>query len=134
MSAMNPGSRIKRSDRVAGQVHEALSGLLLRGMVRDPGVRGVVVSDVRLSDDLRNARVYVRLLEEASPEQRERVIDALTRATGHIRRAVGSELQLRRVPDLKFYWDELIDDALRMEALIDDVAAEDEKSNQEYPG
>jgi len=113
----------RRADRVAEQVRSELTELLLRGGVRERAVEDVVISAVRMTDDLSIARVYVRVLEEIGPERQEAVVDALGRAAGFLRREIGHRLKLRRVPTLEFYWDDVVDSALRIESILDEIAA-----------
>ena len=120
--AQNKGFR--RADRVAEQLRSELMDLLLRGSVRDPAASNVVVSAVRMTDDLSIARVYVRVLEEVDPDRQEAVVDALGRAKGFLRRELGQRLQLRHVPSLEFYWDDVVDSALRIEAILDEIHGE----------
>ncbi len=98
--------------------------LLLRGSVRDPAAKDVVVSAVRVTDDLSIARVYVRVLEEIGSDRQDDVVDALGRATGFLRRELGHRLQLRHVPSLEFYWDDVVDSALRIESILDEIREE----------
>lgn len=95
--------------------------LLLRGVVHEPAAKDVVVSTVRVTDDLGIARVYVRVLEEIGPERQEEVVQALGRASGFIRRELGHRLQLRHVPALEFYWDDVVDSALRIESILGEL-------------
>jgi ribosome-binding factor A len=106
--------------------------LLLRGSVRDPAARDVVVSAVRMTDDLSIARVYVRVLEEIEAERQEAVVEALRRASGFLRREIGQRLQLRHVPTLEFFWDDVVDSALRIESILDEIR-EDPDSGSEGP-
>ena len=115
----------KRADRVAERIRSELMELFLRGSLRDPAAKDVVVSAVRMTDDLSIARVYVRVLEEIDVEQQESVVAALERATGFLRRELGQRLQLRHVLSLQFYWDDVVDSALRIESILDEIGAED---------
>lgn len=114
----------RRADRVSERIRSELMELMLRGSLRDPAAKDVVVSAVRMTDDLSIARVYVRVLGEASPERREGVVDALRRAGGFLRREIGQRLQLRHVPSLEFYWDDVVDSALRIESILDELRDE----------
>jgi len=111
----------RRADRVAERLRSELMELLLRGSVRDPAARDVVISDVRMTDDLSIARVYVRVLEEIDKDHQDAVVDALGRASGFLRREIGPRLQLRHVPSLEFYWDDVVDSALRIESILDQI-------------
>jgi ribosome-binding factor A len=105
--------------------------LVLRGGVRDPAAKDVVVSAVRMTDDLSIARVYVRVLEEIDSDRQEAVVDALDRASGFLRREIGQRLQLRHVPKLEFYWDEVVDSALRIESILDEIREDPDAGPEE---
>jgi len=144
----------KRADRVAERVRAELSEMFLRGAVRDPRARGVIVSAVRVTDDLSLARVYVRLLEEsgsslrsrraaaggsiaeasrASVSRQESLVAALESARGHLRRALGGRLGLRRTPELAFYWDDVVDSGMRMEQLLAELETGFERPSSRPP-
>ena len=121
----------RRADRVAEQIRSELMDLLLRGSVRDPAAKDVVVSAVRMTDDLSIARIYVRVLSDIDSDRQDAVIDALERASGFVRRELGQRLQLRRVPTLEFFWDDVVDSALRIESILDEI---NEGSSREPKG
>jgi len=114
----------RRADRVSERIRSELMELMLRGSVRDPAAKDVVVSAVRMTDDLSIARVYVRVLEEIGSDRQDAVVDALGRASGFLRREIGQRLQLRHVPSLEFYWDDVVDSALRIESILDEIREE----------
>jgi ribosome-binding factor A len=111
----------RRADRVSERIRSELMELMLRGGVRDPAAKDVVVSAVRMTDDLSIARVYVRVLEEIDAEHQDAVVEALVRASGFLRREIGQRLQLRHVPKLEFYWDEVVDSGIRIESILDEI-------------
>jgi ribosome-binding factor A len=104
--------------------------LLLRGSVRDPAAHDVVISEVRMTDDLSIARVYVRVLEEIDPERQQGVVAALERASGFLRREIGHRLELRHVPALEFYWDDVVDSALRIESILAEIRREPDDGSE----
>lgn len=117
----------KRSQKVGDALRGELMILLLSGEVHDPGAQNAVISAVNITDDLRLAKVYVRLLDvEASETARKSLLDALYRARGFLRRELAQRLQLRYAPDLRFYWDESIDRGRHMEALLREIQDGDE--------
>jgi ribosome-binding factor A len=122
----------RRADRVSERIRSEIMELMLRGSVRDPAARDVVVSAVRMTDDLSIARVYVRVLEEIDSDRQDAVVEALDRASGFLRREIGQRLQLRHVPKLEFYWDEVVDSALRIESILDEIR-EDPDDGAEGP-
>ena len=114
----------KRATQVGARIHQELS-LALVEVVKDPGVRTVIISLVRLSDDLRHANVYVRLLENGDdPAERKKALTGLTRATGVLRREVTERAGLRFAPELKFFYDEGQDARTRIDELLAEVEKE----------
>jgi len=118
----------KRADRVAERIKAELMDLFVRGVVREPTVADCCVTSVKVSDDLSHARVYVRLLraEVSEPDMRATVA-ALGRAAGFLRREIASRVNLKHVPDLRFFWDENLDRAARIESLLSEIAAEGDR-------
>jgi ribosome-binding factor A len=119
-----------RATKVSQRVREELMDMLLRGEVRDPAVSGCVVSAVQVTRDLSLARVYVRLLEvDPSVPQQKRVVRALERAAGFLRRALAGRLKLRRAPELRFAWDDVADRGQRVDELLHEIANEPKKAD-----
>lgn len=116
-------AEVKRSVRVGHAMGQELSSLLI-GEVKDPRLAGVLVSRVQVTDDLRSARVYVRLLQGGTPAQVQEALKGLERAAGHLRQQVGKRLQLRFTPELRFFYDEERENIDRMEQLLDEVRRE----------
>jgi ribosome-binding factor A len=85
--------------------------------LKDPRVGFITVTDVRTSADLSHARVYVSVLGD--DEQREASMDGLNSAHGFLQSRIASELHLKRTPTLAFAYDETLDRALRVDALLE---------------
>jgi ribosome-binding factor A len=111
-----------RGPKVADAIRGELMNMLLSGAVHDPGLKDLVVSSVTLTPDLRLAKVYVRLLALGTgAAQKSAVIRALERAKGFVRRELAQRLKLRFAPELRFFWDDSIDQGAQMEALLRDI-------------
>ncbi len=121
----------KRTQKVAEQVRAELMSLLITGDVHDPAVATAMVSAVILTDDLRIAKVYVRLLE-ANPEERKRkaMLSGLERAKGFLRREVAQRVKLRYAPELRFFWDDSVDRGRELETVLSEIRT-DEPSTKE---
>src|SRR5690606_23305389 len=116
----------KKQGRVAELIQEILSSLI-QFEVKDPRLQGVTIMDVDVDRELMYATVYVSAL--GGEEEREEVLDGLDNASGFLRRELGANLSLRRVPELRFEWDETFEQAQRIEQLLDSIEiapAEDE--------
>ena len=105
----------RRPERVAHLVQAALAGLFLRG-AKDPRLERVTVTAVRMSPDLRVARVFVRTLGEAGDPAE--MLRALARAASFLRGEIGRELGLRVTPELRFEYDTSLDEVARVEELL----------------
>jgi ribosome-binding factor A len=108
---------------VGDQIRQELSEILSRGEVHDPGIGFITLTRVQVTADLQLARVYYTSLGDAT--SRKETARALTRATGFFRRQVGARLQLRRVPELEFRFDESIAHQDRIEQILRDIHEED---------
>lgn len=126
-----------RPDRVADQIRSELGQLLARE-VHDPGIGFVTITRVQVSADIQQARVFYTTLGGASPttspgaegaprndQARRNTERALSRALPFLRRQLGSRLRLKRVPELKFMYDESIAGQDRIERLLDEIQARD---------
>ena len=116
-----------RPDRVGDQIRQELSELLSRGVVHDPGIGFITLTRVKVSPDLQVARVYYTTLGDEAA--RRETAKALQRATAFFRRHVGSRLQLRRVPELQFEFDESIAHQDRVEQILRDLHEEEARRN-----
>ena len=121
-----PGE-VKRAVRVAARVREVLATILTQE-VRDPRISGVVVSRIEMPDDLRSARVYVRMLEGGDDEERRKeALTGLARASGMLRREVGQRVGLKFAPEMRFYYDAAQEKVNRIEELLEEVRREKKK-------
>jgi len=105
----------RRTEQVADLLKEELSELLGR-VVKDPRLGFVTLTDVRVTPDLRQARVFFSVLgDEAAAEQS---LAALERAAGFLRCELGQRLTIRRVPELHFSLDRSIERSQRIADLL----------------
>jgi ribosome-binding factor A len=107
--------------RVEEGVRDELASLLAHE-VKDPGAAGAVVSRVEMAQDLRSAKIYVRLLQHGdAPEARKTLLDALGRARGMLRREITQRLALRSAPELHFAYDSGLDKSMRIDQLLAEI-------------
>jgi ribosome-binding factor A len=108
----------KRTDRVGDQIRMEIADILTR-RVKDPRVGFVTVTAVDVTADLRQASVYVTVLQQG-PQEAE-TLAVLARAEGFIRSELGRRLKLRYVPELTFVKDTSLDRVKRVMTLLDQV-------------
>lgn len=112
----------RRLERLNEQLKREISRIL-RTEVRDPRVGVPTVTGVDVTPDLWMAKVYVRLTG-SEDEQRE-AMEGLEAAAQYIRRLLGEELHIRRVPELEFHVDRSLERAQRIEEILDEVRPEE---------
>ena len=110
-----------RPDRVGDLIRSELSVQLTRH-VRDPGVRHVTVTHVRMSKDLQQARVFYTCPDDA--DGRRDTARALRRARPFLKRQLGQRLQLRHVPELRFEYDDTVAQQDRVASLFEQIGKE----------
>jgi ribosome-binding factor A len=118
-----PDGRGVRRERVQAEMGRELSSAL--GVLNDPRLLGLSITRVELSEDLRVARVLVRItVGDDDPARRKRASTALERAAGRLRGEVGRALGLRYAPELRFRYDEGPDAAARVDELLAEIEGE----------
>ena len=108
-----------RSQRVGDQILREISDLLLR-KVKDPRLKGVTLTEVKVSKDLRTAYIYYSIFRQ--DEQKKQVQAGFESAKGFIRKEIGERLHLRYVPDIQFRYDRSLEYGQKMDRLLDELA------------
>lgn len=103
--------------RVERDLRDLLAGAL--GGLSDPRLTGVAITRIELTDDLSYARIYVR--SSLGGDERA-LMRGLTAATGRLRADVSQQLQLRRAPELRFFYDRGVEHAERVDELLREIA------------
>jgi ribosome-binding factor A len=104
-----------RTTRVASAIREVLAETIVRTS-RDPRLTDLVITDVKVTADLGIAKVYYHgLSDRTARADMQRALDG---AAGFLRRAVAERIQLRVVPELRFFYDDVLDEARRIETLL----------------
>jgi ribosome-binding factor A len=114
----------RRQRKVAELLHEEISRLI-QYQTRDPRLEFVTVTDVEVSPDLRQARIYVTapLGDEAKAQD---TLAGLASASGYFRHKLSQSLSLRYIPELTFKLDTSLAYGLRIENLLDTIKEERE--------
>ena len=120
-----------RVERIQKQVQEEVSQMLATE-VRDPGVGLVTVTRAKVTGDLSLARVYWTMIGDAA--ERKKTVQALERASGFVRHLLAERLSLRRVPEVKFIFDESVGAQDRIEQIIQEIHAEEAARTVDDPG
>lgn len=107
------------------RVNEALREVLSEGIVelKDPRIGFVTVTGVRASTDLRQATVFVSVL--GSEKKRDATLAGLESSRAPLQARVNRELHLKRTPQLRFEYDQTIEEGVRLSKLIDELSPDE---------
>ena len=97
----------------------------------DPRVETVTVTDVRVSENLRDASVYVTA--EGTEAEKAEAMKALQKAAPYVRRQLGTALNLKYTPELHFVRDTVEEAAARVEALLSEIKTESQAEPSPSP-
>ncbi|HVE82714.1 MAG TPA: 30S ribosome-binding factor RbfA [Myxococcales bacterium] len=112
-----------RPERVGQQIQAALAELMSRGKLRDPRIGFITITGVKVSADLRTARVFYSML--GTDEAREETQRGLDAAKGFVRREISSALKLRYSPEIFFTFDESVAEGDKIDRLLREVKAKE---------
>lgn len=105
-----------RHERIAEEIRHEVS-TMLAGELKDPRLAGLVtVTEVRVSPDLKQARVYVSVM--GTQAEQASTLRGLTAAAGYVRHELTERLQMRRGPEVHFVLDHSEEYSQRIEELL----------------
>lgn len=114
---------MQKHQRLEQDVKVALSQIITYD-VKEPSVTGIIsVTDVKITPDQKYAKVYVSVYGK---ENKEKVVEALKKATGFIKLELGKKVRMRNIPSLQFELDDSMEYGAKMDKLIDEVIQNDE--------
>ena len=110
----------KRAVRVGDHILKEIALVLLK-KVNDPRVKGVTVTGIRLTDDLKLAKVYYSVMGQQNQVNRAQA--GLDSAKGFVKREIALHMQLKHVPEIIFVHDPSLESGSQMERLFEEVRA-----------
>src|SRR5579875_1699508 len=117
-----------RANGVGEQMKKELSDIIGRKL-KDPRIGFVTVTDVQVTGDLQQAKVFISVLGD--DEQKENTLKGLAKAKGFIRTEIGHRIRLRKTPEIIFEFDESIDYGNRIETLLHQLHTDENESPEE---
>lgn len=100
-----------------GQLIREELGRIILQEIKDPRIRSLEITRVRVTPDLREAFVSYRLVGQET--ERRSVEEALTHARGFFQNRLGKTLALRLTPVVRFEYDTSLEEAIRIEELLE---------------
>ena len=104
-----------KTERISDALIEKIS-YIIANKVKNKHIKFVTITDVKVSGDLSYAKVYFTVLDESKKED---TLKALKEASGFIRHELRERVDIRQIPELNFVYDESIEEALKIENIID---------------
>lgn len=109
---------MRRPEKLAELVREEITQIVGYEL-DDPRVASVTVTEVRMTENLRDARVFVTVL--GTEEEKHAALVALKHAAPYIRRQLGQSLNMRYTPEIHFIRDTVEESAVRVEELLTEI-------------
>jgi ribosome-binding factor A len=116
-----PTAFMRRPERVADIIREEISQIVGYEL-EDPRLTMVTVTDVRLSDNRRDAQVFVTVA--GNEEEHRLALTALRHAAPYVRKQLSLSLNLPRTPEIHFVRDTVEERAERVDGLLQQLAQE----------
>ena len=116
----NNSTKSQRQLRVGEELRHLISNALLRESFYDQIIENntITVTEVNVSPDLKNAKVYVMPL---GGEKKLEVLDSLNKSNGRIKKLISSNINLRQIPKLQFKIDETFEYAKKIENILQKI-------------
>lgn len=121
-----------RQGRLGEEIRKIISDMLLREL-KDPGLAAgmVSVTTVEVTSDGSYATVYLSSFDVGSKkgedeEKKQKLLDAMYRCKGVIKREIGKQVKLRHIPDLVFKIDNSMEYGEHMDELLSSLAKKEE--------
>lgn len=111
-----------RAERVGEQMKKELMDII-NNKVKDPRVGFITITDVVLTNDLSQAKVFLTVL--GNDKEVENTFKALDKAKGFIKSELGSRMRLRIMPKLMYEYDQSIEYGNKIERMIQDLHKQD---------
>ncbi|GAB4072583.1 30S ribosome-binding factor RbfA [Barrientosiimonas marina] len=107
-----------RANRVAEQIKKEM-GELIGQKLKDPRIGFVTVTDVDVTGDLQQAKVYITVFGD--DKEKQDTLVGLAKANGFLRSEIGRRIRLRKTPEITFEFDEAYEYGNRIERILRDL-------------
>ncbi len=118
-----------RIDKVEHLIKEEISLIFLHKL-SELNLGFVTITNVKLSPDLKIARIYLSVLEK---EKRALVLEKIEVKKGYIRTELAHRVRIKFIPELKFFVDDTLDYVEKIEGLIKKIHEDDNNKSDEGP-
>ena len=106
-------------DRLNNMFVEEISKII-HEEIKDKDISFVTVTDAKITNDLSFAKIYITSLDD----NREKVLNALNKASSFIRTMLCDRVKIRKMPEIHFVYDESIEYGKKIEDIIERINSE----------
>ncbi len=107
-----------KTERIANLLVKEISDIL-QNEVNDQDIKFVTITYCKVDTDLSLAQVYCTVLED---KKRDKCMHDLNAAKGFIKTELAKrKLEIRRIPDLRFIYDESVSYGNKIERIIKEI-------------
>jgi ribosome-binding factor A len=110
----------KRSARVSDLVREEVAEIIMN-KIKHKTLGFVTVTGAKISDDLRNATIYLSVLDD---KESKRTLNKLNASSSFIKSELGKRLKMKYIPKLRFMIDESIEYGRKIDRIFDEIETE----------
>ncbi|NUM80301.1 30S ribosome-binding factor RbfA [bacterium] len=108
----------QRARRIAEMIQREI-GQIINFEMRDPRMKNLTITGVQLSDDLGYAKIYY--VTAGTDAELKQIKETLVHAQGFLRTKIGERIDMKYVPQIKFFFDESIAHSARMDELFKEI-------------
>jgi len=119
-----------RTRRVEEQLRRDLAELI-RHDIKEPGLGMISITEIKVSPDLAHAQIYTTILQDDT-DIIEHSMQTLQDYAGRLRSLLGKRMRIRRVPELVFIYDDLIQRGTALNQVIEEAVDGDRKKADQY--
>ena len=96
----------KRSQRVSDNLKREIANIFTNE-INDPRLKSLTVTEVLLSDDLSNAKIYVSdYINKSITEENKEISNALERSKSYVKKKLGQNMKIKKLPAISFFIDQ----------------------------
>ncbi len=121
---------MRRPEKLAESLREEVTEIVGYEL-EDPRLIGVTVTDVRVSENLRDAKVFVVVEGAKSEVEIKETLKALQHAATYVRQQIAMSMSLRHPPILNFVRDTAEENAARIGQLLEEINVNEEREEME---
>ena len=115
----------KRAERVSDQMKQEIADILMR-KIKDPRIGFVTITDVEVTDDLKNAKVFVSIYGG----DKETTLKGLKSASTFIRAELGRRMRLKFVSEILFRFDGTVERGAHIMELLREIEHEEKEKKE----